>query len=376
MIFKKILEQVRVQWSRPVVKRLALFGLVTMFVSSILSFRFFAGRGLIPLSVDQRVQVLAAEADAQMIDLNSTAAQDLETLGILLLGYGGAGHDGGYLTDVVQLAHVDFKRQTIYLISVPRDLWLELPSGKQAKINAAFTLGEDPNQKIDSGGQVAKQMASLVTGLKVNYFVSVDFVGFKRIIGQELDGIEVDVPEALDDPWYPIKGEELNLCGMSPEELEEVHAKYSGFELEKQFECRYAHVQFDQGVNRMEGEDALAYVRSRHGSGAGDFSRSQRQHALLKALLKKLLSLRALENAPDIYEQMTTHVNTDLSLETVKYLVPALQNIGQYQIKTVVLSTDNVFTTGKSDGGQFIVIPKEGVNQWGQVQQYLDQQLE
>ena len=376
MIFKKILEQVRVQWSRPVVKRLALFGLVTMFVSSILSFRFFAGRGLIPLSVDQRVQVLAAEADAQMIDLNSTAAQDLETLGILLLGYGGAGHDGGYLTDVVQLAHVDFKRQTIYLISVPRDLWLELPSGKQAKINAAFTLGEDPNQKIDSGGQVAKQMASLVTGLKVNYFVSVDFVGFKRIIGQELDGIEVDVPEALDDPWYPIKGEELNLCGMSPEELEEVHAKYSGFELEKQFECRYAHVQFDQGVNRMEGEDALAYVRSRHGSGAGDFSRSQRQHALLKALLKKLLSLRALENAPDIYEQMTTHVNTDLSLETVKYLVPALQNIGQYQIKTVVLSTDNVFTTGKSDGGQFIVIPKEGVNQWGQVQEYLDQQLE
>jgi LCP family protein required for cell wall assembly len=348
------------------------FGLVTIIVSAIISYRYFAARRSTSLTDDRRAE---RSAVADKIDLDSTAAQDLETVSFLLLGYGGAGHDGGYLTDVIQLVRVHFERRRIDIISIPRDLWLELPTGKQAKINAAFTLGEDPNQKIDSGGQVAKQMASIVTGLPVNYFVSVDFVGFKRLIGQELNGVEVDVPQTLDDPWYPIKGEELNLCGLSPGEIEEIHEQYSGFELERQFECRYRHVHFDQGLNRMEGGDALAYVRSRHGSGAGDFSRSQRQHALLKALFKKLLSMQALENAPSVFEELSVHLHSDLDLDVVKYLVPAFKNIGEYQINTVVLSTDNVFINSKSSTGQFIVIPKEGVNSWAGVQEYVNQQL-
>ena len=129
---------------------------------------------------------------------------------VVLLGYGGAGHQGGFLTDVIQIMHIDFDKAKINLISVPRDLWVKLPNDKQAKINTAFTLGVDPNKPVASGGQVAKQMAANVTGIPIDYFIAIDFVGFKRLIGEEINGIVVNVPETLDDSWYPIKGEELN----------------------------------------------------------------------------------------------------------------------------------------------------------------------
>ncbi len=293
--------------------------------------------------------------------------EDLKTLNVLLLGYGGAGHQGGYLTDVIQVAHFDFETGLIKLISIPRDLWVSLPNGKQAKINQAFTLGENPDQFVESGAQAAKKMAQVVTGLPLDYYVAVDFVGFQRFIGEDLGGIEVDVPETLEDPWYPIRGEELNPCGLTPEEVAAVTAKYSGFELEKQFECRYEQLYFKKGLNHMEGGDALKYVRSRHGSAAGDFSRSQRQQAVLAGIRDKLLKLENLDEIPTFFQTVSDNLTTDLDLELVKYLTPALQQAGQYELESIIISTDNVLKTGKSTDGQFILLPKQGLDQWDEV---------
>ncbi len=306
------------------------------------------------------------------LDISQTPPEELKTLTILLLGYGGAGHQGGFLTDVIQLLHINFKKSQISLISIPRDLWVKLPNGKQAKINTAFTLGEDRTQPIASGGEVSRQMATAITNLPIDYFVAVDFVGFKRLIGETLDGLEVDVPETLDDPWYPIKGEELNTCDKTADEVAQLSAQYSGFQLEKQFECRYEHLYFPQGLNKMEGHDALAYVRSRHGSTGGDFSRSQRQHALLEAIGNKLWSIKALENAPEFFQKVSAHLTTDIDLKVIKYLVPALKTTHTFQVKNIVLSTANVFTTSKSSAGAFIVVPKTN---WQTVHEFIKQQL-
>ena len=313
--------------------------------------------------------VLAAETE---LDISQIPPEDLKTLTVVLLGYGGAGHQGGFLTDVIQIMHIDFDKAKINLISVPRDLWVKLPNDKQAKINTAFTLGVDPNKPVASGGQVAKQMAANVTGIPIDYFIAIDFVGFKRLIGEEINGIVVNVPETLDDSWYPIKGEELNPCGMTPQEVADLTAQYSGFALEKQFECRYEELHFGKGLVYMEGKDALAYVRSRHGSAGGDFSRSQRQHALLKAIGNKLWSLKTLEKAPEFFKQIDRHITSDVNLEVVKYLVPALKAAKDFETKSVVLSTENVFTTSKSSAGASIVVPKAS---WEAVHNYVQQQL-
>ncbi len=300
---------------------------------------------------------------------------DVEQLNVLLLGYGGPGHQGGYLTDAIQLVQIDFSAQQVNLISLPRDLFVQLPTGKHAKLNTAFTLGEDPRNPVESGGVVAKRMVEQVTGLQVDHYMAVDFVGFQRVIGNWLGGIDVMVGQTLDDPWYPVRGLEQESCGKSPEEIAELTARLSGFELEKQFPCRYERVFFEPGLRRMEGGDALAYVRSRHGSAGGDFSRSQRQHEVLDAIQKKIFTLESLQKAPESFTAASEHVSTDFTLEDVTKLAPLLKTGRNFSQKSIVLSTENVFMTSKSSTGQFILQPKAGPNDWSEVHAFLTSQL-
>jgi anionic cell wall polymer biosynthesis LytR-Cps2A-Psr (LCP) family protein len=301
--------------------------------------------------------------------------EDLNTLNILLLGYGGAGHQGGFLTDVIQVAHFDFEKGIIKFISIPRDLWVGLPNDKSAKVNTAFSLGNDANDKIGSGAQIAKQMAQTITNLKIDHYIAIDFNGYKRAIGYSLDGIEVNVPETLHDSWYPIEGKQQEPCGLTPEEIADVTNKYSGFELEKQFPCRYEEIYFPKGKNTMEGQDALNYVRSRHGSTGGDFDRSERQVAVLKGIKNKLFSLEIFDELPAFYKDVTKHTSSDIDWEIAKYLSPAIRGSKDYQIDNIVLSTENVFTNSRSNTGQFILVPKAGMNNWSAVHQHVKENL-
>jgi anionic cell wall polymer biosynthesis LytR-Cps2A-Psr (LCP) family protein len=300
---------------------------------------------------------------------------DATSLTVLLLGYGGDGHQGGYLTDVLQVVRVDFEKKEVALISLPRDLYVTLPNGIQAKINAAFTLGKDPTQRVASGAEVAKRMAEQVLGIPVDNVIAVDFVNFQRTVGGWLGGIEVVASETLDDPWYPVRGLELETCGKTPEEVAQLSAQLSGFELEKQFPCRYEHVYFARGTHKMQGGEALKFVRSRHGSSAGDFSRSRRQHEVLAAIAQKIISLKALSSAPEYFAKAEQLVFTDITLADVEKLAPALQTGIAFPQKNIVLSTENVFVAGKSKTGQSILQPRMGGQNWTQVHEYLSTQL-
>lgn len=333
---------------------------LTMTVSAISTYYIFGGKS------QDSLQILGEATASEPYELQDPP-EDLNTLNILLLGYGGAGHEGGFLTDVIQIAHLDFEQSKITLISIPRDLWVNLPDGSGAKINSAFTL--------DGGPEVTKTMAQIITNLKIDYYIAVDFVGFKRAIGYTLGGIEVDVPETLHDAWYPIEGQQLNPCGMTPEEIADITGKYSGFELEKQFPCRYEELYFPKGLNKMEGGDALKYVRSRHGSTAGDFSRSQRQVAVLKGIREKLISKEVFSILPKFYEDVTKHVSSDISWEITEKIAPLLKSSLEFEIEHITLSTDNVFSNSRSGSGQFILQPKAGGGNWGEVHKFVKDNL-
>lgn len=297
-------------------------------------------------------------------------------LGILLLGYGGAGHDGGYLSDAIQILYMDFEKARINLISIPRDLWVKLPNGSEMKINAVVANAATKKAElIKSGAPALKKLLFKITGVQIDYFVGIDFVGFQRAIGINLDGIEVETAETLDDPWYPIQGEELNTCNMTPEEMDEAHAKYSGFELERQFTCRYKHLIFKKGIVHMEGGDALEYVRSRHGSNEGDISRGRRQQEVLAAVRKKLFTLGALDKLPGFFNEMAKQIQTDINLEIVNYLLPALKKSREFKLQTINLSTANVLSASNSNANGFILVQKEGGFRWEEVQNYIKTQL-
>ncbi len=349
-----------------------LFLSLVLIISSASSFIYFSKNN--PTIASDQTQT---KPNYEKKDIEVPAdIKEINQLSVLLIGYGGPGHQGGFLADVIQLAVADFKNSTIHLISIPRDLWLTLPNGKQAKINQILASGKGEADLVTNGAEQMKTVLSHLTGLEINYFVAVDFVGFQRAIGYNLGGITVNVPEALDDPWYPIRGEELNPCGYTPEEIAELTAKYSGFELESKFECRYEHLHYEPGPVEMEGGDALKYVRSRHGSAAGDFSRSQRQHAVLLGVRDRLFELDALSKIPAFFSDVNENINTDIDEKIISKLAPLLKLSQDYHVNKIILSTDNVLTHSKSANGQAILVSKKGLDSWQNVQSFIRTEME
>ena len=311
-----------------------------------------------------------------------------DSITILLLGYGGAGHDGGSLSDVIMVAHINPKEKKVSLISIPRDLWVEIPIrsdiSQSFKINHAYAIGlndrnyplKEPKYKGEGGGGVmTKEVIGEITGLRIDYFIAMDFDGFKKII-DALGGVQVGVPVTFDDNYYPIKGRENDTCGKSADEIAELHQKYSDTELHHQFDCRYEHIHFDKGSAEMTGEEALKFVRSRasaqHG---GDFARSERQQALLLGLKDKFISLNALKNLDKLFNQFVGMVRTDLNLETTKKVIEMNGKPEDYKVSFINLTDQNVLVATKSFDGQFILIPKEGEGVYNGLQNFIGSEL-
>jgi LCP family protein required for cell wall assembly len=306
--------------------------------------------------------------------------------GILLLGYGGGGHDGGRLTDTIIQAYVEPKKNTVTLITIPRDIWVNLPLGQTYdtyyKVNAAYALGLDKNQyknrseefKGDAGGgQLAKYAVSSITGLPANYFIALDFSGFIKSI-DTLGGIDVNVPHTFDDPLYPIEEEKNNPCGKSEEDIAEVTATMSGDLLEQEFPCRYEQLHFDKGLQHMDGTTALKFARSRKSSEyGGDFNRSLRQLAVIQAIKEKIISLNFISKAIPFAATIATHLQTDIDPSVVAEKIKVTSNPATITIKTISLDPSNVLEASKSADKQFILVPKD--NNWVAIHNYIQGEL-
>ena len=328
------------------------------------------------------------EKSALLSSSNSNELLNNKSINILLLGYGGAGHDGSLLTDSMIVVNINTEISKVNLISIPRDLWLAIPtdwnSTTNNKINEAYSIGGNDtkyaNKKSefrgDAGrGNLAKYVTGLVIGMPINYFIAVDFNGFAKAIDL-LGGIEVDVPNTFDDYFYPVKGLENETCGKSPQEIADLHSKYSGFDLEKQFTCRYERLHFDKGKQIINGKAALKFVRSRHSNeSGGDFARSLRQFALLTGIKNKIISLQIITKADPVFDKLVESVKTDIDTNGIRALANILANSSSYRTIEINLTDQNVLQQSKSSTGQFILVPKEGVNKWTQVQNYIFSEL-
>jgi anionic cell wall polymer biosynthesis LytR-Cps2A-Psr (LCP) family protein len=278
---------------------------------------------------------------------------------VLLLGYGGGGHSGGGLTDSIIVAHIDTNTKKYSLISIPRDLWV---SGNR-KINAEGSV---------NGFQNVASTVQNVTGLVIDNFVSVDFANFLKII-DNLGGVNVEVPKAFTDSFYPVPGLENETCGVTAEQIADFHSKYSGFELEKQFTCRYEKISYGKGPATLNGTEALKFVRSRHGD--SDFGRSARQFAVLVGIKSKLISLKSLNKLDSTIDIFSKMVKTDLSAGKIKSLIEAFGDTSGYTKNEIQLTTENVLNEGKSIDGQYILYPKSGNLNFSEVKNFIKNNL-
>jgi LCP family protein required for cell wall assembly len=306
-------------------------------------------------------------------------------ISILLLGYGGAGHDGGSLTDSIMLVEIKPHQSQINLISIPRDLWVEIPIGTSephfGKINSAYAIGLDDKkytQKsieftgLAGGGQMAKSVIGQVVGKDVDYFISLDFQGFTKAIDQ-LGGVDVKVQKTFDDFLYPLdQGTTINNCGKSEEEIKALTATLSGEKLESQFPCRYETLHFDKGIVHMDGITALKYSRSRHSAtDGGDFNRAARQRQLILAVRDRIISLNFFTQAISVLDQLSSHVKTDINLVSLEKLISRAPEFAKYQVKHIALTDQNVLKQDRSVDRQDILIPTSGLNDFSAIQNYL-----
>ncbi|MBU1446550.1 LCP family protein [Patescibacteria group bacterium] len=267
---------------------------------------------------------------------------------ILLLGTGGGDHDGADLTDTIILASIDYDNNIIPMLSLPRDFYVDIEElDSWSRINQVYEMG---NKKYDSetGIKLLEEAVEDITGVEIHYYVKIDFQGFKDIV-ESLGGVEVNVENAIHDPYYPLDGT----------------IQYQTFDLAA-------------GLQVLDGETALKYARSRKTT--SDFDRSKRQQKLLFAIKETALSKDVLLNPGKItslYNSVNSHFETNLSLRQIIELAKLSEGIGKENIITRVITDDPTSCGGflyvperALFGGAFVLVPIG--NNYDFIHQYVD----
>lgn len=275
---------------------------------------------------------------------------------ILILGKGGEGHEAPDLTDTIIFASVYHNEPLLFLLSLPRDIWIpEL----RAKLNSAYYWG---NQREEGGGLVlAKAVAEKIVGQPIHYGVVIDFSGFTKII-DEVGGVEVDVERGFVDEKYPIAGRENDTCNGDPN-----------------YSCRYETVTFEKGKQFMDGETALKFVRSRNAEGdeGTDLARAARQQKVIWALREKILSSYVLLSPRRILaiaKLFENYIETDIDPSAAAILARRVFQ-GRERINSHVLSEDLLINPPLSPqyDNLYVFIPKSGT--WDEVNKWIEKLL-
>lgn len=226
-------------------------------------------------------------------------------------GANGAGIGGETpgLSDTTMLLHLSASRKFAYGISLPRDAMVERPrckkkdgsgwsAGGLIQFNAAYAIG---------GPACTVKTVEKLTNIRIDHFIVVDFVGFRAMVNA-LDGVKICVPEAINDD--------------------------------------VGHISLPAGTYKVNGQQALDYVRVRYGVGTGsDVGRMKRQQVFVSAMIKKVVSAGTLANPVKLLgflEAATESLTVDTGVD-----IKLLANIGS-QLKSIGL-----------DKIQFITVPNE-----------------
>ena len=258
---------------------------------------------------------------------------------ILLLGYGGPGHDGAYLTDSIMVLSIRPGTHEATMVSLPRDLWVKIPALPNSrfmmgKLNSAYAIGTDrrnyPNVRSDwktatGGGDLAAATVSQVIGQRIDYWVGVDFKAFRDVV-DALGGVQLNVPTELDDRRYP-RGESTGMM----------------------------HVHFDSGWQQFDGERALEYARSREST--SDFDRSRRQQLIMLAVRQRVFSLNAIPRLLSLLGALQDNVRTDLRPAQMQQLADLAGQFKDQDIRRIAIDTSNFLRSGYNSSGQYVLQP-------------------
>ena len=190
---------------------------------------------------------------------------------ILLIGSDSRGEEGAR-SDTIMVAQYHPDKHTYKLISIMRDTYVDIPDYGKNKINTAFALG---------GPELLRQTIKYNFNIDTKYYAIIDFDGFKHLIDEAFPkGVEIDVEKAM---------------------------------------SAYIEVPLEPGLQRLNGEELLSYVRFRHDA-MGDFDRVKRQQKAMKEVASQFASLQTISKLPKLVGTMQPFVNTNMNTSDIIYI--------------------------------------------------------
>jgi polyisoprenyl-teichoic acid--peptidoglycan teichoic acid transferase len=230
-----------------------------------------------------------------------------------------------YRTDTMMLISIDPATNSLGILSIPRDLYVEVPGyGQLQRVNSAMVLGE--LRQPGYGPQLAMQTVQYNLGMRVHDYLAVDFNTFITFV-DSIGGIDVDVPYNISDPEYP------NM--------------YYG----------YDPLYIRAGLQHFDGTMALKYARTRHTS--NDFDRARRQQDVLYAIRDRILELDMLPQlivqSPSLWREVSDGVSTGLSLEQMIHLALYLKDVPTENIQTGVIDSNYIIGYQTPQGASVLV---------------------
>ncbi|MDQ4038047.1 MAG: LCP family protein [Actinomycetota bacterium] len=214
----------------------------------------------------------------------------------------------GDRADVIMIMRITGERELVQFISIPRDSWVPIPDHGLNKINAAYAFG---------GPSLLIRTVEQLTAVRIDHFAAVDFAGFKEIT-DALGGVDVRVAE----------------------------------------ETRQGGVTFEKGLNHLNGEEALIYVRQRKGLPGGDLDRVQRQQNYLRAVMNTVFQqniLSDLGKTDALLVALTAAISVDETFTTANMLGLAL-SLGGLNQQSLSFLTVPVAGLGREGAASVVYI--------------------
>lgn len=220
----------------------------------------------------------------------------------------------GSRADSIMLMHIPADGKGVYLVSIMRDTWVNIPGYGSAKINAALNYGG-----------ISLQVATVenLLGIKIDHVAEIEFEGFKALVNS-VDGVDVQVPFNFD----------INIWS------------------------------FKQGLQHMDGGAALAFVRARYQFADGDYQRVRNQRAFLRGLYNTMKAKGALSNVGSFQsavESITGYMRVDSGLDAaqIAQIAAPVLTSGDTTMRMTTLPNAG---PGWSYDGQSIVIVNQAAN--------------
>jgi LCP family protein required for cell wall assembly len=253
-----------------------------------------------------------------------------ERVNILLVGVDSAPGRTTALTDTMLVVSLDTNGTASAMISIPRDLYgVPLPDGTpfNRKLNSLMVYASAHPDTFPLGGVgTLKATISKLLGMPIHYFAAINMFGFKQTV-DSIGGVDITVLRAINDPTY-----------------------WNEFDVQTGFFLK-------PGTYHMDGHTALAFVRSRKGTGDSDFTRADRQQQLLTAIRDKLTAGNLLLALPGLLDAVKNTISTDVPSARLAELANAVQEADMSRLQRVVLQPPEYMHADPYSKAGYVLIP-------------------